>query len=658
MPHIIISYRRADSDAIAGRIRDRLANHFGEDCVFMDIDSIPFGTDFRKHIQSELSQNDILVAVIGPKWTGPGRGRHLRIMEENDPVRIEIETALKNASVVIPVLVGGAAMPKPSDLPDSLKDFSYRNAAQVDAGRDFHPHMERLIRSMERILAERVKPSAQASGDTKPARAAAALATALETSRPADVAQAAAAAQPRARPGSLRKAALVAAPICLAVVMGGLAWLYLKPKTEVAPPKPVPTQPPPVVPPQPIPRPPLVETTGCKLDLPPTLADDFASIDPAWRLPTQTAYPIEGELVLKGLEGKNVRLLYAPIRFKSVALCATLKAPQELGALTGTSSGGLIFWASGALNFYAASIYENGTYSIDRMVAGTWASVAPRTAFESIKSGPGAVNEMRVTTRDNIGTLSINGAMVQEFRGQPPKDDTMIGLYSASNADERNEWRVLNVVAADPDAQQRPTAKLPAPAVGPGCKPLRAAAFEDNFKTTDPGWGTLSSGRVYLADGAFVVKPQASRSWRQLYPSLLFSNATICVQLKSPAQLANINGSANAGLAFWTTNLKNHYAVTVYPNGRVGVLRMVNGEWANVLPATKSEMVKSGLDALNEIMVTMNGNLAAFYVNGQKVFEFRGQPPRNGGSIGLYAESEKENENEWRFVDIAVVENE
>ena len=85
---------------------------------------------------------------------------------------------------------------------------------------------------------------------------------------------------------------------------------------------------------------------------------------------------------------------------------------------------------------------------------------------------------------------------------------------------------------------------------------------------------------------------------------------------------------------------------------------MINGEWANVLPATKSEMVKSGLDALNEIMVTMNGNLAAFYVNGQKVFEFRGQPPRNGGSIGLYAESEKENENEWRFVDIAVVENE
>jgi len=41
MANIIISYRRSDSAAIAGRIRDRLAEHYGADAVFMDIDSIP-----------------------------------------------------------------------------------------------------------------------------------------------------------------------------------------------------------------------------------------------------------------------------------------------------------------------------------------------------------------------------------------------------------------------------------------------------------------------------------------------------------------------------------------------------------------------------------------------------------------------------------------
>jgi hypothetical protein len=67
MSQIVISYRRADSDAIAGRMRDRLANHFGENSVFMDIDSIPIGMDFRQHIQDTLARCDILIAVIGPK---------------------------------------------------------------------------------------------------------------------------------------------------------------------------------------------------------------------------------------------------------------------------------------------------------------------------------------------------------------------------------------------------------------------------------------------------------------------------------------------------------------------------------------------------------------------------------------------------------------
>src|SRR5581483_8594096 len=130
MPKIIIAYRRADSDAIAGRIRDRLASHFGNDAIFMDIDSIPFGTDFRDHIRSALFDSDVMVAVVGPKWLGPGKGSHLRIKEENDPIRIEVETALERGIAVIPALVSGAIMPKPSELPASLENFAFRNAAE------------------------------------------------------------------------------------------------------------------------------------------------------------------------------------------------------------------------------------------------------------------------------------------------------------------------------------------------------------------------------------------------------------------------------------------------------------------------------------------------------------------------------------------------
>src|SRR6185369_11133076 len=116
---------RADSDAIAGRIRDRVAAYYGEDAVFMDIDSIPIGLDFRDHVMNALLKNDLVLAIIGPKWIGPGRGGSDRIQQEADPVRMEIETALQRGIPVVPVLVGGATLPKPTERPESLKDLPF-----------------------------------------------------------------------------------------------------------------------------------------------------------------------------------------------------------------------------------------------------------------------------------------------------------------------------------------------------------------------------------------------------------------------------------------------------------------------------------------------------------------------------------------------------
>ncbi len=145
---IAISYRRTDSDAIAGRIRDRLAIHFGAGSVFMDIDNIPYGRDFRSHIDDVLKKTDIVLAIVGPKWAAFEGGK-ARIADPADPVRIEIETAMALGVSVLPVLVGGATMPTDLDLPESLVGFAFRNAAEVQSGRDFGHHMERLIRAVD-----------------------------------------------------------------------------------------------------------------------------------------------------------------------------------------------------------------------------------------------------------------------------------------------------------------------------------------------------------------------------------------------------------------------------------------------------------------------------------------------------------------------------
>jgi hypothetical protein len=156
---IIISYRRSSYDAMAGRIRDKLAVHYGNDVVYMDVDNIPFGIDFREHINQALSEADVLVAIIGHKWLGQRKGQQARLFDTADPVRVEIETALERGIPIVPILVEGATMPKPEDLPHIISKLAFHNAASVDDGRDFHQHMERVIRSLDSLLEAKSKLS-------------------------------------------------------------------------------------------------------------------------------------------------------------------------------------------------------------------------------------------------------------------------------------------------------------------------------------------------------------------------------------------------------------------------------------------------------------------------------------------------------------------
>jgi len=151
MTKITVSYRRKDSDAITGRIFDRLVAHYGADAVFRDIDNIPPGIDFRRHINSALDATDVLLAIVGPNWKGKTE-QSTRIGEVTDLVRLEIEAALRKNIPVIPVLVGGASMPGADELPDGLKDFAFRHAVKVDALEDFDDHIRRLIRSLDRLV--------------------------------------------------------------------------------------------------------------------------------------------------------------------------------------------------------------------------------------------------------------------------------------------------------------------------------------------------------------------------------------------------------------------------------------------------------------------------------------------------------------------------
>jgi len=151
MGGVFINYRREDSGHMAGRLRDSLASAFGHDQIFMDVDDIPVGIDFKAHLNSQLAECDVILVVIGSKWLKVKEARQRRLDQPEDPVAIEIAAALDRQIPVIPVLIDGTRIPNERDLPNALKPLAERQAVEVR-----HPSFRRDVDSLIARMCEAV----------------------------------------------------------------------------------------------------------------------------------------------------------------------------------------------------------------------------------------------------------------------------------------------------------------------------------------------------------------------------------------------------------------------------------------------------------------------------------------------------------------------
>jgi formylglycine-generating enzyme required for sulfatase activity len=210
---VFISYRRDDSAGHAGRVHDRLAHEFGANLLFMDVDSIPLGSDFIRVLREEVSKCDVLLAVIGHHWLDARDEEGKRRLDgENDFVRLEIATALQRDIPVIPILLDGAKVPKREELPADLQGLSARNGLDVRHS-SFHIDMNRLIDGLR-------------------ARTGGAIAPAEVAVRPSEGA------------ASDRRRTLFLIAGCIAIACAGAAvlWFAMKPRARIAPATPAPNQ--------------------------------------------------------------------------------------------------------------------------------------------------------------------------------------------------------------------------------------------------------------------------------------------------------------------------------------------------------------------------------------------------------------------------------
>jgi hypothetical protein len=120
MNEIFLSYRWADEKGTTGRLFDHLVQAFGKDAIFYDVATIPHGVDFREMIDRTIRSCKVILVVIGPLWLNMQDQGMRRLDQVNDPVRIEIETALRWRKRIIPVLIDDAQMPTEESLPATI----------------------------------------------------------------------------------------------------------------------------------------------------------------------------------------------------------------------------------------------------------------------------------------------------------------------------------------------------------------------------------------------------------------------------------------------------------------------------------------------------------------------------------------------------------
>ena len=150
-----VNYRRDDEPAFAGRIYDRLEAELGADRLFMDVEGhIKGGDDFVDVLKGQVAQCDLLLAIIGPRWleVADKAGRR-RLDDPQDWVRVEIVGAFQTSKRVIPVLVGGATMPRAEDLPVDLSPLARRQAIRITQER-FKADVQGLVSHVRLVLEE------------------------------------------------------------------------------------------------------------------------------------------------------------------------------------------------------------------------------------------------------------------------------------------------------------------------------------------------------------------------------------------------------------------------------------------------------------------------------------------------------------------------
>ena len=159
---VFISYRRADARAAARQLFDALETFLGAETVFMDIDTLPPGIDFRTSLDRALARCEVVLVMIGPDWKGASSPENepgvSRLDHPGDFVRLEVSAAIRRGAVIVPVLINEARMPAAAELPSEISSLAFRQAASLRLDQRFLSDAQRIAEAVRRFLNPEPEP--------------------------------------------------------------------------------------------------------------------------------------------------------------------------------------------------------------------------------------------------------------------------------------------------------------------------------------------------------------------------------------------------------------------------------------------------------------------------------------------------------------------
>jgi hypothetical protein len=215
---IFVCYRRDDTAGFARALKTVLNQRYGKDRVFMDLDSIAPGQRWEDVVNAAVGSCQALLALIGPEWlTIKDDEGQARLWNPQDPVRLEIEAALRENLLLIPILLQGARVPVKEDLPDGLAALPATQALTITD--DWDAGVSKLVEALDAVVQE--SPASRSGGNKGPSGAgnSADHGSAVETGADPDPGHAVEPRRSRPKPRTM----VVAGAVALAVIGGAIA---------------------------------------------------------------------------------------------------------------------------------------------------------------------------------------------------------------------------------------------------------------------------------------------------------------------------------------------------------------------------------------------------------------------------------------------------